>query len=105
MPRSLPSLFLGALFLMVGSSGCAESIAQWRDVHCNYDAAYAAGLNTYQQGQPLDVASYGQCPAADRPTALRGYREGYEAAMNANARRRGPRAAVVIAPYDHRYGR
>jgi hypothetical protein len=59
----------------------AQTAQQWQVANCNYDAAYAQGMNAQRTGALLDPAPYAQCAGPTRDEALRGYRRGYEAAL------------------------
>ena len=70
---------LALLTLSVLGSSCAAMLQQWQQSNCNYDAAYAAGMNAQKVNAAADPTPYGQCPSDSRPLAMRGYNEGYQA--------------------------
>jgi len=48
---------------------------------CNYDGAYAEGVNDAKSGEDMNLYTLGKCPADVREEAKRGYREGYTSAI------------------------
>lgn len=74
----------------------AEAAQKWQDANCNYDAAFAQGINAQHAGAAMDIAPYGVCAEPSRSEAMRGYRIGYERAMREAARESRP--PVVVQP-------
>jgi Ricin-type beta-trefoil lectin domain len=73
----------------------AAAALEWQDANCNYDAAFAQGMNAQRSGAALEVTPYGRCPEPARSAALRGYRVGYERALRESNREPGP---VIVPP-------
>lgn len=59
-------------------SGCAAMMEQWRDQHCNYDGAFADGMNDARAGHAMNIGQYDtSCHAETVAEARTGYREGF----------------------------
>ncbi len=76
--------------LSVFVSSCASMMKDWQDTNCNYDAAYAAGMQEYQNGAQQKTNQYAACEGPSRNEALKGYREGYAKAMESDGSRSAP---------------
>lgn len=98
--RPSPIILL-ALALAFSASGCAAMMEAWRTEHCNYDGAYADGMNDARGGKPMNVGQYDHCVdgIADAKT---GYREGFTNGTATTAivvhEHRGQRHAGHVAP-------
>jgi len=58
---------------------------QWALSKCSKEGAYAQGMNDGRDGKKMSNDAINQmCPIEKIPMALQGYREGYQAGMQAN---------------------
>lgn len=90
-PTIPASLLLTVLAVIVLASGC---MATAPPMTCDYDGAYAQGMNEALAHTPMDPARIeAGCPASASGDVLMGYREGYT--IGAEAERTRPRAPQV----------
>ena len=59
--------------------GCAAMRQAHVDRVCNYDGAYAWGMNEARDGTAMNPAFLDTCPPETQAVAKQGYREGYTA--------------------------
>ena len=61
---------------------CAGAMSNWRQNYCNYEGAFASGVNDASSGKKMDTIGFGNaCNALNSEAVQRGYREGYTAAL------------------------
>jgi hypothetical protein len=60
--------------------GCA-SLKEHQKKTCNYESAYAIGINDAQEGRPMKSNIAEGCDEQDKEAVSRGYREGYTSVL------------------------
>lgn len=69
-----------ALLLCFSLVGCV-SLKEARKKSCNYESAYAIGVNDAQEGRPMKSDISEVCDEPDKEAVSRGYREGYSSVL------------------------
>jgi hypothetical protein len=92
--KTFGTLMIAALLM----TSCAGMMRAWRDQNCNYDGAYAAGMNEARKRKAMNPSFAEQCDLLSQEDTQRGYREGYTAGAGGPAIIAGPVAQNAAGP-------